>query len=183
MTAFSCRVCEKEFARPWNTRKAVTCSLACKHKWVSISRTGVPLNSRRGGNIACKTCGQDFYEHPGNLSTSKYCSLNCRNADSSFFDRFRGKNHPSWKGGRTKIGNYVYVKSPDHPNKNSGGYVAEHRLVMEKALGRLLTANEEVHHRNGIKTDNAITNLEVVVKKMHFGSVICPHCQNVVKVK
>jgi hypothetical protein len=74
-----------------------------------------------------------------------------------------GEGHPDWKGGRTvnKDG-YIEVYSPDHPNRRKHTpYVLEHRLVMEEHLGRYLTRDEVVHHRDGNKQNNAIENLEL----------------------
>ena len=71
-----------------------------------------------------------------------------------------GEKHPGWKGGKTIGSNgYIFIYKPDHPFAQKIGYVSEHRLVMEKKLGRFLKPFETVHHINGDKQDNRIENL------------------------
>lgn len=72
-----------------------------------------------------------------------------------------GEGHPNWKGGRLLVGGYLYLYRPEHPLATRGGYVLEHRLVAEAKLGRPLTRDEVVHHRNGVRADNRPENLEV----------------------
>jgi len=70
-----------------------------------------------------------------------------------------GDKSKNWKGGRYIDGKgYIYLLKPDHPNAVNG-YVREHRLIMEEFLGRYLTKEEIVHHKNEIKDDNRIENL------------------------
>ena len=89
----------------------------------------------------------------------------------------KGELHPCWKGGKHKVKTgYIKLHNPSHPNADSRGYVTEHRLVMEKHLGRILDRKEQVHHRNGIRDDNRLENLEIVTISTHRGSVVCPHC-------
>jgi len=79
----------------------------------------------------------------------------------------RGRGAPMerngfWNGGRIvdKDG-YVLLKSIDHPLATAAGYVREHRLVMEKKIGRYLTRDEVVHHIDGDRQNNRIENLEL----------------------
>lgn len=59
---------------------------------------------------------------------------------------------------------YIWVYLPDHPNAMSNGYVYEHRLVMERALGRFLRDNEQVQHTDGNPHNNIVSNLELWVE-------------------
>lgn len=88
----------------------------------------------------------------------------------------RGGESANWRGGRfiashgkrgEKDDAYVYVYQPNHPHATKSGYVMEHRLVMEEVLGRHLTRDEIVHHKNGKKTDNRPENLEVLSRGQH----------------
>ena len=64
-------------------------------------------------------------------------------------------------GGR--IGVYV----PDHPKANNRGYVLKSRYIMEQQLGRYLTIDEVVHHKDGNKLNNVVENLELMFKSEH----------------
>jgi hypothetical protein len=63
---------------------------------------------------------------------------------------------------------YIYLYNPRHPRNINGG-VPEQVIVMEKHIGRHLVPNEIVHHVNGIKTDNKLSNLQLMTDKEHRG--------------
>ena len=113
----------------------------------------------------------------GKEIASMYCQCGCgflvpadkKGRPRKFIPGHRlGPHVPGWKGGTRKRGRYLMVLKPNHPRADSRGYVHEHILVMESALGRLLTPLETVHHIDENPLNNGIYNLMLFKKpKMH----------------
>lgn len=108
----------------------------------------------------CINCGnEDFYQssqdkfYKGN---GKFCSKKCRNI---FYSKYPEK-HPSFKNGSIDSSGYISISLAGKRNR-------QHRIIMERHLGRKLLKNEHVHHKNGIKHDNRIENLEVINESEH----------------
>ncbi len=68
---------------------------------------------------------------------------------------------PSPVGRTVDKSGYALVRAPRHPHCNSGGYVREHRLVMEQVIGRYLLPDEVVTHLDGNKANNNPANLKL----------------------
>ena len=147
-----------------------------KGKWWYETSTG----HRYSGEIfTCNGCGKEALKvkWKTNSSGKYYCSRSCSSRYGGGEDRRMRGNNPNWKSGRTKLKNgYINIYKPEHPNAMGGKYMREHRLVMEKSLGRYLKSTEYVHHVNGVKDDNRIENLKIVSMSTHFGKVHCPYC-------
>lgn len=84
--------------------------------------------------------------------------LNHKQANAKFNS---GKNNHKYVNGRRSHDGYVQILKPGHPSADAHGYVYEHRLVMEEHLGRYLKSEEVVHHKNHIRNDNRIENLQL----------------------
>ncbi len=117
-----------------------------------MKKTSVKLN--------CINCNKEFETYFCLKDKRKFCSRACQKDEFS----------PAYKTGRTIDGyGYIMIYKPSHPNANARGYILEHRYVMSNYLNRLLTSEEHVHHKNEIKNDNRIENLEIMARGQHIG--------------
>ena len=62
---------------------------------------------------------------------------------------------------------YRCLYKPDYKWCHKGGWIQEHRYIMQEHLGRKLKSNEHIHHINEIKTDNRLENLMIVNPSQH----------------
>jgi hypothetical protein len=105
-------------------------------------------------------CGTIKEVYAPNLIGGSSTSCGCRHKE--IMHKMSGVNSPTWKGGRRiDEQGYVNIYQPNHRKAKSNGYVKEHVLVMEGEVGRPLLTGENVHHKNGIKSDNRLSNLEL----------------------
>ncbi len=88
-----------------------------------------------------------------------------RSQSEALKGKFCGVKNGNYKGGRKKHKGYILIFKPEHPFCDKGGYVPEHRLVMEEHLGRYLIKDEVAHHINEIRDDNRIENLKLFPTK------------------
>lgn len=156
MIVRTCKYCDKPVARKYSGGKfrgyARTCmSKECLHKNYEI----------------CKTRGWKHGEE--NVAKRK-------KVKQILSEQKIGNKNPNWRGGVSKTfshGNcknsitYLKIKTINHPKCDEEGYVLEHRIVMEKKLGRYLTTDEVVHHINHNGLDNRIENLQLMTRSEH----------------
>lgn len=139
--ADACGRCGTKLAGPWGNR----CYQCTGRPRTSVQRE-------------CAVCRAPFLVQPNQLRRyargGTYCSRTCKHRGITGVQRATGTRYVRPDG-------YVEVKVGLKRRK------LEHRLVMEELLGRDLTANEHVHHINGVKTDNRPENLQVMSNADH----------------
>ena len=149
--------------------------------WYAVGKAG---RRTRAEVRVCAVCGGSFLGNIYHKPKVPACSRSC--AAKVPYERSGPRSGPrggNWKGGRLLRSGYVQVWAPDHPSLvgTSRRYVPEHRLVMEEHLGRYLEPHETPHHKNGIRDDNRIENLELWERGQPAGQRAherkhCPTC-------
>jgi len=131
--------------------------------------------------LTCKICGKEFkkilsiYKQDiKKCNAGKFCSLECfyKSPERKPNLNKKGSLSNGWKGGRLFERGYKLVIAPkNHPyaviKGENNPYIREHRLIMEKYVGRYLKPNEIVHHKNKNTQDNRIENLLLMERGDH----------------
>lgn len=117
-------------------------------RWTVISRYGKVAHCR------CE-CGSIRDVNWQNIRTGRSRSCGCLRMEVMHWRS--GEKSATWKGGK-RLTDKGYIRCLVGI---SGPMLMEHRLVMERHLGRKLSDFETVHHKNGIRSDNRIENLEL----------------------
>ena len=130
----------------------------------------------------CLFCGKELEIRPCDIKKGlgKYCNKKCfgkSEKGKKFTIEHRknmSENHRTkhgfksghYKGGKYKNSQgYIMILIPTHPQANNQGYVREHRIILEKKIGRYLHRWEISHHKNRIKNDNKPENLRLKTLK------------------
>src|ERR1700752_2954368 len=133
------------------------CSRRCHDLWQARNRV----------ERTCEVCGVKFDRPPSFeiRQPARFCSRSCE--ASSRIKRPLNREH-NGKPAVLDSNGYVRVYEPDHPRATKGGWVYEHRLIVERRIGRYLEPAEHVHHANGCKDDNRSENLVVMDDLEHL---------------
>ena len=117
--------------------------------------------------FTCEFCGVEFWRR----RKQPFCGLKCRSALHG--QKFRGVNHPTYKGRVLHTAGYIRIFKPGHALAAADGYVLEHRLVVYEA-GIEVPKGYHVHHLNYDRADNRLENLSVMPANEHRSSHLQP---------
>lgn len=117
---------------------------------------------------ACPRCGSERWIEVSHFKSAKHTGLCDKCNRKVGYTSLRKEKHWNWKNGRIYTADgyvLVMIDEDDFFHSMTGiphHYVREHRLVMAKHLRRCLRPWEVVHHKNGVRDDNRLENLQII---------------------
>lgn len=177
-------ICHKERLN----RKNFFCSKKCEGEY---------RRKQRGDdwyNCTCPICGKQFHLKPSELKKAKHqpvCSYKCLAEYRKTI--YLGENNPNYdhhtlqkyKVGDTKVSHYGYIleyvgrEFYKFGKTNEAGFEFQHKLIAEKYLadetnadyitevGWVLRKEFVVHHKDGNKQNNNVSNLQIMTRSEH----------------
>lgn len=142
--AFVCQHCGKEFLVP-------QCQIKCRPTIKFCSPECYHASTRKEKQVKkCLFCGDEFFVDSRHKE-KKFCGLECAYAHKRTSNRMPTNGADGYK--------YVWF--------SDGSGEKEHRYIMEQHLGRKLETDEVVHHIDGNRSNNNISNLVVMKRGEH----------------
>lgn len=116
-----------------------------------------PRKSSQRKHSFCQKCALDW-------NSKRMSKWNKKNNSLAWHKKtcLKGKDHPLWKGLSRRKDGYFRITLETSSRK------LYHRFIMEKLIGRELTKNEVVHHKDGNPSNNTINNLLLTTRKEHM---------------
>lgn len=85
----------------------------------------------------------------------------------------KGERNNHYNGGRTIDRGYIYISMPDHPVAECKGFIREHIVIIEKALGKHLPPGAVPHHVDGNRGNNENKNLVLCQDQAYHMLIEC----------